>query len=214
MSSDLAYRRGHKSNGRLSRSELPDEPIQLFRRWFEDARVSEISEPNAMTLSTSTADGRPSSRIVLLKDVDERGFVFYTNLESRKAREILDNPRVALTFWWPPFHRQVRVEGDVESVSGEVADAYFSTRTRGSQLGAWASPQSEEIPDRETLKARYAEVEERFADDDVPRPPHWSGSRVVPDAVEFWQGRPNRLHDRFLYRRSEDGGWEIARLSP
>lgn len=214
MGSDLAYRRGHKSDGKLNRSELPDGPFELFRRWFEDARRSEISEPNAMTLATSTADGKPSSRIVLLKDVDTRGFVFYTNLESRKAREILDNPRAVLTFWWPPLHRQVRIEGSVEAVSEEVADTYFTTRSRGSRLGAWASPQSQEIPNRKTLEDRFAEVEKRHSDDEIPRPPFWGGFRVVPEAIEFWQGRPNRLHDRFLYRRGVDGEWVISRLAP
>ena len=198
--------------GALDRADLPADPFALFDAWFEAARASGTPEPNAMTLSTVSAEGAPSARVVLLKGVDH-GFVFYTNRESRKGRELDAAGVAALTFWWPPLERQVRVEGAAERIADAASDAYFQSRPRGSRLGAWASPQSEAIPDRSVLDARLAEATERFADGDVERPPFWGGYRVVPSAVEFWQGRPSRLHDRFLYRREGDA-WTVGRLAP
>ena len=198
--------------GALDRADLPADPFALFDAWFEAARASGTPEPNAMTLSTVSAEGAPSARVVLLKGVD-RGFVFYTNRESRKGRELDAAGVAALTFWWPPLERQVRIEGTAERIADAASDAYFRSRPRGSRLGAWASPQSEAIPDRSVLDARLAEATERFADGDVERPPFWGGYRVVPSAVEFWQGRPSRLHDRFLYRREGDA-WTVGRLAP
>jgi pyridoxamine 5'-phosphate oxidase len=166
-----------------------------------------------MTLATCTPDGRPSARVVLLKGFDERGFSFFTNYQGRKARDLEANPRASLVLFWQPLERQVRIDGRVEKVSEAESDQYFAIRPRGAQLGAWASVQSEVVPDREALEASLAEVERRFGEGFVPRPPHWGGYRVVPDEVEFWQGRPNRLHDRLLYRRTP-GGWDLVRLSP
>ncbi len=199
----------------LDRSDLEDDPIQQFRRWFVAARErSGLEYPNAMCLSTTGPEGMPQGRIVLMKDFDDRGFVFYSNLRSAKGREIDSDPRGALTFHWEALARQVRIAGPIERVEEAEADAYFATRPRGSQIGAWASEQSAPLASREELEARVQEVEERYAGAEVPRPPHWSGLRVVPVAVEFWQGRPSRLHDRFRYERRADGGWSVTRLSP
>jgi pyridoxamine 5'-phosphate oxidase len=182
--------------------------------WFADAVAAEIAEPNAMSLATADADGAPSVRIVLLKGYDERGFVFFTNYDSRKGRELAANPRAALLFAWLDLERQVRVTGPVERVARAETEAYFATRPRGAQLGAWASPQSAVIDGREELERRLAAVEARFADTQVPPPPHWGGFRVRPETVEFWQGRPDRLHDRLRYRQRADGGWRLERLAP
>ena len=203
------------SRGQLVEAEVAPEPIPQFRAWFEDASAAgaAVAEPNAMTLATSTTEGRPSARVVLLKGFDERGFCFFTNYESRKARELEANPRASLVFFWPTLERQVRVDGRTERVAAEESDHYFAIRPAGARLGAWASRQSEVVPDRATLEAALARLESRHPDGDVPRPANWGGYRLAPDEVEFWQGRPNRLHDRLRYRRSPDG-WVIERLSP
>lgn len=193
--------------------ELDPDPLAQFRRWYADASSAGCPFPEAMTLATSTPDGAPSARIVLLKEVDERGFVFYTNYESRKARELDANPRAALVFFWPPLDRQVRIEGTVTRVSRGESSGYFRTRPRGAQIGAWASRQSAVVPGREVLEARVAQLEREYAGKEVPCPPFWGGFLLAPERFEFWLGRPNRLHDRFEYART-DAGWDIARLSP
>lgn len=193
---------------------LDPNPFVQFRRWFADAVEAKLKDPNAMTLATATPDGAPAARVVLLKDIDDRGLVFFTNYESRKGIELAANPRAALCFFWAPLERQVRVEGRVEKVTREESEAYFRTRPRGSQLGAWASRQSAAIAGREPLEARMAELERQYPDGaEVPCPPWWGGYRVVPDAFEFWIGRPSRLHDRFRYSPA-GGGWAVARLAP
>jgi pyridoxamine 5'-phosphate oxidase len=198
---------------RLTEEELDPDPIRQFHRWFEEATLSKIAEPNSMVLATASADGLPSARIVLLRGYDERGFVFFTNYESRKGRELEANPHAALVFHWHELDRQVRVEGPVAQVSAQESDTYFQSRPAGSRLGAWASRQSEVIADRESLEARFGALEIQYADGHVPRPEHWGGYRVFPTVIEFWQGRPNRLHDRLRYTRSE-GDWLIERLAP
>ena len=206
---DFAALRAEYALAGLSAADLTPEPFALFRRWFEDARV--LPEPNAMVLATVSADGQPSARAVLLKALDERGFVFYTNLDSRKGGELSGEGRCALLFPWHPLQRQVRVEGVAAQVPRDEAAAYFATRPRGSQLGAWASRQSSVVTDEE-LAGAYAAADERFPGE-VPLPDHWGGYVVVPDAVEFWQGRRNRMHDRWRYRR-EGEGWVTERLAP
>lgn len=197
----------------LDEREIAPDPIAQFVIWFEEAVSSGLPEPNAMTLATATADGRPSARIVLLKGIDERGFVFYSNYQSRKGRELAANPFAALAFHYPALERQVRVEGRVALVSGEESDAYYLSRPIGSRLGAWASHQSEVVADRATLDRRLAELERAALVKPPPRPEHWGGYRVIPDSIEFWQGRPNRMHDRLRYQRSE-GRWIVQRLEP
>jgi pyridoxamine 5'-phosphate oxidase len=197
----------------LSEADVDPDPVVQFGRWFDDARAADLVEPSAMTLATASADGVPSARMVLLRGVDQRGFVFYTNYESRKAAELAANPRAALVFWWGALQRQVRVEGPVQPTSQEESAAYFRTRPPASRLSAWASPQSRVIPGREVLDRRVAELAARHPDGDVPLPPFWGGYRLVPEVVELWQQRPNRLHDRLRYTRTP-GGWRIERLAP
>lgn len=199
----------------LTLEMLQADPMGQFTTWFEDAvQRSGQNDPNAMCLSTLSPDGLPEGRIVLLKGVDPRGFVFYTNLESAKGRALATHPVAALTFHWDRLARQVRVQGAVESVTDEEADTYYASRPRGSRLGAWASDQSRPLLDRATLEGKVLEMERRFPGDAIPRPPHWSGFRVLPSVMEFWQGRTSRLHDRFVYRRAPAGRWTIERLNP
>jgi pyridoxamine 5'-phosphate oxidase len=198
----------------LGEDDLAPTWLEQFERWLDDLVESHrLAEPNAMVLATADAGGHPSARTVLLKGVDDRGFVFYTNLESRKGTDALANPSAALVFDWIELQRQVTVTGSVERVTDEESDAYFASRPRGSQIGAHASRQSRPIASREELDEACRAASERYPDE-VPRPPHWGGLRVVPDSVEFWHGRPNRLHDRLRYRRTDGGGWVVERLAP
>lgn len=208
--SDL--RKEYALNG-LDKADVSPDPIAQFQVWFEAALGAGVPEPNAMHVSTVTADGRPDGRIVLIKDVSDAGFVFYTNYESRKGRQLTDRPFAALTFFYPELERQIRIEGRVEKVSAHESDAYFNSRPRGSQIGAWVSQQSSLVESRDVLQNRQRELETQFDGQPVPRPPHWGGFRVVPDMLEFWQGRPSRLHDRIRYRK-EGQDWIIERLSP
>jgi pyridoxamine 5'-phosphate oxidase len=192
---------------------VDSEPLAPFARWFADAAASE-AEPNAMILATAAPDFGPSARAVLLKGFDTRGFVFYTNLESRKSNELAGNPRAALCFLWKSLRRQVRIEGSVEPVSAYEADTYFATRSRDSRIGAWASEQSRPLTNRDVLERRVEEFARRFGEGEIPRPPFWSGFRVVPSRIEFWRERPSRLHDRWLFFREEGGEWRRERLFP
>lgn len=189
------------------------DPYDIFRKWMDEAAAREPGDPTAMTLATATADGVPSARMVLLKAADSRGFVFYSNAESRKGKELAANPRAALIFYWPTLARQVRIEGRVEPVSEQEADAYFATRPRISKLGAWASDQSRPLADNATLERRIADLERRHPGDDIPRPPYWRGWRVVPERIEFWRDMPYRLHERTLFTRAGTG-WTACKLYP
>jgi pyridoxamine 5'-phosphate oxidase len=189
-------------------------PLSTVAEWYGEAVAAGLPEPGAMALATATPDGRPSLRFVLLKGVDERGVEFYTNYESRKGRELAENPRAALAMFWQPLQRQVRIEGPVIVLPEAESDAYFASRAHGSRIGAWASLQSSEIPDRAWLDARVDEAEARFAGAEVTRPPYWGGYRLEPELVELWSGRPDRLHERRQYTRTPDGGWREALLSP
>jgi pyridoxamine 5'-phosphate oxidase len=197
----------------LAEADVAPDPVVQFRTWFRDALAADLHEPNAMILATATADGKPSARTVLVKGYDERGFVFYTNFEGRKARELETNPQCALLFYWGELERQVRIEGRASRVSGEESDAYFMSRPRGSRLGAWASEQSRPVQGRSVLEERVRALEAEYEGREIPRPPFWGGYRVEPHTIEFWQGRENRLHDRLVYLRNE-GGWKIVRLQP
>lgn len=205
-------RRDYSLAGFLEKDAAKD-PFRQFEKWFQEAEAAKIPEPNAMICSLATRDGRPSSRIVLLKGLDGRGFVFYSNYESRKGRELGENPRASLLFPWIALERQVIVEGAVSKVSREESDAYFHSRPRLSQLSAWASQQSSVLTSRSTLEEAMKQLEQKYAGQEVPMPPHWGGYRVAPETVEFWQGRRSRLHDRLRYRRDKDS-WIIERLAP
>jgi pyridoxamine 5'-phosphate oxidase len=213
----LAELRREYAAGGLTETDLLADPIAMFRRWLHDATAAALHEPNAMVVSTVAADGRPSSRMVLLKGLDERGFVFFTNYESRKADDLDANPACSLLFPWHALERQVRVEGAATRLSREENAAYFRSRPRASQIGAWASPQSQVVESRAALDARYDEMATRFGEAEVPLPPHWGGFLVEPEVVELWQGRRGRMHDRLRYRRTTgDGasGWVVERLAP
>jgi pyridoxamine 5'-phosphate oxidase len=209
----IAHLREEYRRARLDESDAAVDPLAQFQRWFEEARSAELHEPNAMALATADASGTPNVRMVLLKEADARGFTFFTDYRSVKGVELGMNARVALCFWWGALERQVRIGGVATRVSGEESAAYFAQRPRGSRLGAWASTQSSVIGSRVELEARHAELDARHPGDDVPLPAHWGGYRVAPEQYEYWQGRPNRLHDRLRYRR-EGGLWVIERLSP
>ena len=210
----LAELRKNYSLGSLDVANINRNPFRQFDAWFQQAVDAQLPEPNTMTLATVDSRGRPSARIVLIKGVDERGFVFFTNYESRKGRELAANPYASLLFYWIELERQVRVEGRIVKTSPEESDTYYASRPLGSRIGAWASNQSQVIESRSQLETREREISLQYGDQ-VPRPPHWGGYRLVPEAIEFWQGRPSRLHDRLLYTRSsENGDWQISRLSP
>lgn len=213
MSLFVGLRKEYKRT-RLLEADVPGDPLKLFGEWLAEATQADLLEPNAMTLATATPDGRPSARIVLLKSVDDRGFSFFTNYESRKGQELAANPRAALTFWWGPLERQIRIEGRTEKLPAAESDAYYESRPLGSRLGAWTSAQSQIIPNRDVLETRWAELQTEYTENAPPRPPHWGGYLLTPDAIEFWQGGPHRLHDRLLYTRQADGSWRIERLSP
>ena len=198
----------------LSEIEVNANPFTQFQQWFDQALAAQLLEPNAMTVATATADGKPKARMVLLKDFDERGFVFYTNYNSQKGQELAENPQASLVFWWAELERQVRISGRVEKVSETESDKYFYGRPLNSRLGAWASNQSEVIESREVLTRQLQELQTKYHNQDIKRPPHWGGLRVIPTEIEFWQGRPSRLHDRLRYTRLDDGTWKIERLSP
>ena len=198
----------------LSESNVNADPIKQFEKWFNEALKAEVQEPTAMTLATATYDGRPSARIVLLKGFDSNGFVFYTNYLSRKGKEIAKNPLGAAMFFWGTLERQVRIEGTIEKISKEDSAKYFQTRPRESQLGAVASPQSQEIPGREILEKKWQEAEAEYLDKDIPKPSFWGGYILKPRLIEFWQGRESRLHDRILYKKIDNKNWKKVRLAP
>ena len=198
----------------LNEQDLSPDPLSQFAAWFAEAEAAGVREPQAMALATATQEGAPSQRMVLLKEYDERGFVFFSNYESRKGVELAENPRAALLFHWDPLGRQVRLEGSVERVSSAETAAYVRSRPRGSQLSALASPQSQTVADRSVLEDRVTELEERYGQGELPVPESWGGFRLAPEAIEFWQQRSDRLHDRLLYRRGEGGDWSIERLAP
>jgi pyridoxamine 5'-phosphate oxidase len=210
----LADLRKNYSRGALDAADVDPDPVRQFETWFAQALDAQLPEPNAMTLATVDTNGRPSARIVLIKGVDARGFVFYTNYDSRKGRELAGNPAASLLFHWIELERQVRIEGRVEKASAEESDAYYASRPLGSRIGAWASDQSQPLESREALEAREREMTAKYGEN-PPRPPHWGGYRLVPDVIEFWQGRPSRLHDRIVYSRAgADAPWRTARLAP
>jgi pyridoxamine 5'-phosphate oxidase len=211
---NLADRRREYARAELDEASVADDPFEQFRRWFAEAEEAELPEPHAMTLATADAEGRPSARIVLLKGLDGDSFVFYTSYRSRKGRELAENPHAALVFYWEALERQVRITGRVERLDEASSWAYFRTRPIGSRIGAWASHQSAMLAEREILERRVAELTREFEGKEIPLAPEWGGYRVMPDEVEFWQGRPSRLHDRIRFLRSGAATWERARLSP
>jgi pyridoxamine 5'-phosphate oxidase len=215
VDSSIADLRQNYTLAGLSETDLNSNPIEQFDIWFQQALAADLIEPNAMTLATATPDGKPTARIVLLKGVSERGFVFYTNYESQKGQQLIANPYAALVFLWDKLERQIRIEGKVEKLAESESAQYFHNRPKASQLGAWASAQSRVIPNREVLEQKLADLKEQYSGDTtVPLPEHWGGFRVVPNRIEFWQGRPSRLHDRLVYDLQADGNWSIKRLSP
>ena len=197
----------------LSESDVDKNPILQFEKWFKEAVNAKVNEPNAMTVCTATKDGKPSARILLIRNFDENGFVFYTNYNSRKGLEIEENPYCSILFFWPELERQVRIEGVLQKQSREESDIYFQTRPRTSKLGAWSSPQSKIIESRKVLDEAYQKNSEKFPDEQVPRPEFWGGYLLKPNRIEFWQGRPSRLHDRIVYEK-QNAGWDIVRLAP
>ena len=199
--------------GSLNETDMPQSPIEVFKEWMDFAIKSGLTEPNAMTLATATKDGKPSARVVLLKEVNDEGFVFFTNYLSRKGRELVVNPEAAIVFDWHDIERQVRVEGKVEKLSEEESEAYFNERPEDAKIGAWASPQSKIVKDREELEKHLEEIEEQFEGMPVHRPSHWGGYLIRPSVIEFWQGRPSRMHDRLVYYKTEEG-WTMHRLAP
>jgi pyridoxamine 5'-phosphate oxidase len=213
ISQKIAALRREYYSAPLDEASVDANPIAQFKKWFDESVRVEQPDPEAMTLSTASLGGEVSARIVLLRGLDERGFVFFTNYESRKSLELIANPRAALTFYWSSLNRQVRIEGVVDKVSRQESEEYFQSRPHGSQIGAWASPQSEEIAGRISLDRMYTEAEQRFKGQAIPCPPFWGGFRLSPARIEFWQGRENRLHDRILYASGDDG-WRISRLAP
>ena len=215
MQLEIEHLRQDYRQASLDVSDVDANPFRQFGKWFQEAMQAELPEPNAMTLATATTAGRPSARIVLLKGFDEAGFVFFTNYESRKGQEMLENPQAALVFFWQGLERQVRIEGRIAKVPLEESTAYFQSRPKGSQIGAWASPQSKRIGSRAELEANVQTLQAKYAAQDVlPRPEQWGGFVVQPELIEFWQGRPSRLHDRIQYVRQADGTWQIERLAP
>jgi pyridoxamine 5'-phosphate oxidase len=214
VSISLADLRAEYSQAGLTAAELDRDPLRQFQRWFEQALHAGIREPNAMVLATVGSQWQPSTRIVLLKGIDDRGFTFFTSYESRKGLELAANPRAALNFPWVDLERQVNIIGSVTRLTRPESEAYFKSRPRGNRLGAWASQQSQVIPDRSLLEKRMQDLESKYPGEEIPLPPYWGGYRLSPVEIEFWQGRPNRLHDRFRYLKQGDGAWQIDRLSP
>ncbi|WP_264309027.1 pyridoxamine 5'-phosphate oxidase [[Leptolyngbya] sp. PCC 7376] len=212
----VAHLRQNYTRDGLHEDDVNDNPMQQFATWFAEAsEIEEIPEPNAMVLGSVSADGRPSARVVLLKHFDNQGFVFFTNYTSRKSTELINNGFACLVFWWEPLERQVRIEGKVEKIAAAESDQYFHSRPRESQLGAWASPQSKAIANRETLEQNFVDLEKKYPEGtEIPRPDHWGGFKVVPDKIEFWQGRPSRLHDRLVFSLQVDQTWQRERLAP
>ena len=214
MDSSIADLRQNYTLAGLSEADVDADPIKQFGVWFQQALDADLIEPNAMTMATATPEGKPTARIVLLKGVNQGGFIFYTNYESQKGQQLIANPYAALVFFWDKLERQVRIEGEVEKLATKESEAYFHSRPKASQLGAWASAQSQVIPNRQVLEQQLADLETKYRDAAVPLPKHWGGFRVIPNRIEFWQGRPSRLHDRLVYELEADGNWQIARLSP